>query len=117
MKRDVRLFLEDILESISKIEEYMKGVDKKMLLTESWLEDVLVHRLEIIGEAAKNMPEDFRKEHPEVEWKKISGLRDKLVHAYFGVSLERVWLVVIDDIPPLKEKIQKILDDLEKDVK
>lgn len=92
MKRDVRLFLEDILECISKIEEYVKGADKKMLLSESWLEDVLVHRLEIIGEAAKNVPEDFRKKHPEVEWKKISGLRDKLIHAYFQPSLHGIGL-------------------------
>ncbi len=117
MMRDVRFFLEDILDCITKIEGYIKGADKKTLFSESWLEDAILHRLEIIGEAAKNVPEDFRKKHPEVEWKKISGLRDKLIHAYFGVSLERVWLVVTDDLPPLKEKIQKILAELEKEAK
>lgn len=115
MKRDVRLFLEDILECIDKIEGYTKGADKTMLFTKSWLEDVILHRLEIIGEAAKHVPEDFRKKHPEVEWKKISGLRDKLIHAYFGISLERVWLVVQYDLPELKAKIQKILVEIEKE--
>ncbi len=117
MKRDVRLFLEDILECIDKIEEYMKGADKKAPFTESWLEDAVLHRLEIIGEAAKHVPEDFRKKYPKIEWKKISGLRDRLIHGYFGVSLERVWLVVQDDLPELKAKILKILKDIEKEAK
>lgn len=110
MKRDVLLFVEDILDCILKIEEYTEGVDKETLLAESWLQDALFRRLEIIGEAAKNVPEDFRKKYPEVEWVKISGLRDKLIHAYFGIKLERIWLIVKDDLPPLKEKIKKILE-------
>ena len=67
-----------------------------------------MRRLEIIGEAAKNVPDDFRKKHPIEEWKKISGMRDVLIHAYFGINLERVWNAVKNDLPDLKEKIKSI---------
>jgi len=73
-----------------------------------------LRRLEVIGEAVKNLPLDFREKYPNIDWKKIAGLRDVLIHAYFGVSLERIWVIVKDDLPDLKKKIKKILDDMEK---
>lgn len=110
MKKDAEPFLRDILESIQKIEEYMKDVSKNGFFETTQLQDAVIRRLEIIGEAAKNVPRNVRKEHPEILWKHIAGMRDVLIHAYFGVVLERVWVVVKEDLPSLKEKLRKILE-------
>ncbi|MEM7827034.1 MAG: DUF86 domain-containing protein [Candidatus Aenigmatarchaeota archaeon] len=90
MKRDEIVYLKDILESIEKIEEYIKGVDKKKFLKDMQLQDSITRRLEIIGEATKNPPTKFRNKHSEAEWKKIAGMRDILIHGYFGINLEWV---------------------------
>ncbi len=71
-----------------------------------------MRRLEIIGEAVKNVPEDFRTKYPDIPWRQIAGMRDVLIHAYFGVNLRRVWKVIKEEIPELKLKILKILEGL-----
>lgn len=73
----------------------------------------VIRGVEIIGEATKNLPRSFTDRHKDVPWKDIAGMRDKLIHAYFGVNMERVWLVVKDDLPDLKTKITAILDSVE----
>ncbi len=110
MIKDARIFLLDILECIEKIEEYTNDVGKEKFLEETWIQDALLRRLEIIGEATKNMPIMVIKKYPDVPWKKIAGMRDKLIHAYVGVNLERVWSVVKEDLPKLKKEIKTILD-------
>ncbi len=114
MRKDARVFLVDILECIEKIEEYTNDVSKEKFLEETWIQDAVLRRVEIIGEAVKNIPPKLRKKYPDVPWKNVAGMRDKLIHAYFGISLERVWSVVKDDLPDLKKKIRAILEDMKK---
>ncbi len=115
MKKDVKVFLEDILESIEKIEEYTANIDEEDFYENSIIQDAVLRRLEIIGEAARNVPDEVRERYFDVPWKQIAGMRDVLIHAYFGVKLRRVWKVAVDDIPNLKFRIMKILEELGED--
>lgn len=117
MKRDFRVYLDDILESIERIQQYTKSKVKEDFSSNVPLQDAVLRRLEIIGEASKHIPAKIKQEHPKVPWKKIAGARDIFAHEYFGVNLERVWKTIKEDIIPFKEQIQKILEDLDKNGK
>lgn len=111
MSRDVVVFLDDILDSIDRIQRYTEGLDRDGFLDADQVQDAVLWRLAVIGEAVKNLPESLRDEHPDVRWSDIAGMRDVLVHGYFRVNLERVWRVVEADVPVLKEHTQAILAD------
>lgn len=109
MKREIKLYLDDLLESIHLIEEYVGGLDEIAFEGDQQIQDSVIRRLEIIGEAVKHLPEEIKSEYPQIPWKEIGGLRDVLTHEYFGVSIPRVWKVIIEDLPKLKEQIEKII--------
>ncbi len=111
MTRDVRVYVADILESIGKIEQYTKGIDRDDFMANTQVQNAVLRRLEIIGEAVKGIGEEVRSKYPAIPWKEIAGLRDVLIHGYFGVKLERVWKVIEQDLPQLKMRLTPLYND------
>lgn len=113
MPKHYEVYLLDILDSSEKIQKYTKKLSFEEFSENSMAVDAVIRNLEIVGEAVKKIPNEIRKEYPEVEWKKISGLRDILIHAYANIDLKIVWDIVQNKIPRLKSSIQKIKSEFE----
>ncbi len=112
MKRDFIIYLADILESAELIEGYTKDVSEDEFYKSSEKQDAVLRRIQIIGEAAKKIPEEYRKIWSDIPWKEIAGMRDIIVHEYFGITMIMVWKVAVEDIPSIKLQIRNILDSL-----
>jgi len=110
-KRNLRLFFNDILEAISNIIEYTKDMDMNQFLSDKKTRDAVLRNLEVIGESAKNIPDSVKKKYIKVNWRAITGMRDKLIHEYFGVSNQIVWETIKTDIPTLELQVKKIIND------
>ncbi len=113
-ERDVRLYLTDIVEAIRKIQGYTKGMDYKKFSADDKTFDAVLRNMEVIGEAVKNIPDAIKGKYPNIEWKYAAGMRDRLIHEYFGVSVRIVWETVTNDLPAFKASIEKILKDVAK---
>ena len=108
MKRDIGLFIGDILESIKNIENFSRNLDKEKFSKDILRQSAIIRHLEIIGEAVKNLPLSFREKYPKIPWKDIAGFRDKLSHNYFGINIDRVWSIIEKELPNLKKGMEEI---------
>ena len=113
MSREFLDFVEDILDAMNKAEALLVGVSYSQFETDFRINFAVVRALEIIGEAAKRLPDDLRRKYPDIPWKGMAGMRDRIIHGYDNVDLQIVWDVVVRDIPQIKPQIELILVDYE----
>ena len=109
MKRTPKLFIEDIMESATRITKYVKGLSFDDFTRDDKTIDAVVRNLEIIGEASKNIPEWLKAKYPNLPWKEIIGMRDKIAHEYFGIDYEILWEIVTKDLPELESQIKEVM--------
>jgi uncharacterized protein with HEPN domain len=112
MQRDPLILLDDMLLAIRKVRSYTKGMTKNELLEDERTLDAVIRNLEVLGEAAKYLPGDFRDQYRDIEWRKIAGLRDILIHQYFGIDIHIIWDILETKLPSLEKNLQRILEDL-----
>ena len=108
MRKNYDVYFKDMVDAMQNIEEYTEGLDFKGLKDNKLIRDAVIRNLEVIGEAVKNIPKEIRDKHPEIKWREIAGLRDRLIHKYFEVDLEIVWDIIKNKLPELKTKISAI---------
>lgn len=109
MIKDSQVFLRHILESIEWIEKDVKGLSRKQFSENVPMQDAVIRRLEIIGEAIRSLPADLKIRNPKVPWQDIADTRNKLIHEYFGVDLNLIWTIIKKDLPLLKRQIKKMV--------
>ncbi len=109
MIKDDTIYLRHILDAIKQIEAYVAGMDQGGFLDSRLVQDAVIRQFEIIGEATKNLSPDIRERFPDIPWKDMAGMRDKLIHQYFGVDIAAIWATITQDLPSLKREINGIL--------
>jgi uncharacterized protein with HEPN domain len=113
MKRDHSLYIKDILDAIQRIEDFAGDITFEEFVQDDKTSSAVLRKLEIIGEAAKKIPADMRKSHSKIPWKEMAGMRDKVIHFYFGVDYEIVWKVIKERLPEILPEMNNILQELE----
>ena len=113
MTTDPRVYLSHILESIGLVQTYTQEIAKEDFLSSQQVQDAVIRRIEVIGEATKNLPAEFKENWRDVPWRRMAGMRDVLIHEYFGVDLTETWKTVQADLPELKEKLSRIMEEIE----
>ena|SRR3989344_7990556 len=111
MPRSPKVYLDDIKDAIQHILKYTKGISFLQFSKDEMMYDAVVRQLAIIGEAAKNLPTSLKEKYSSIEWKKIAGLRDILIHAYFGIDTKIIWDIVITKIPELKKAVDTMIEE------
>jgi uncharacterized protein with HEPN domain len=109
-ERDFRDYLHDMLEAADKVASFIQGMTEKQFLADEKTQYAVVRALEVIGEAAKKIPARFRSDHPELPWREVVGMRDKLVHDYFGVDSAVVWRTAIEEAPRLAAALRRMIE-------
>jgi uncharacterized protein with HEPN domain len=115
MTRELKVYIEDILESLDIVIDYIKDIDEEEFYSSIQLQDAVIRRFEIIGEAAKQVPDSFRNKHSHIPWRKMAGLRDVLIHHYFGVSISRIWKMIKNELAKVKNDISELIDEWDND--
>lgn len=110
MKRDYLVYIDDMLDAMEKAEVAVSGVEYDRFVDDFMINFVVVRALEIVGEATKRLPIEFRDQYPAIPWKKMAGMRDRIIHGYDNVNLDVVWQVVQKEVPRVKPLLQQILD-------
>ena len=108
-ERSAELLLEDMLESCERILEYTKGLSFEEFRKNYLVVDAVVRNFTVIGEAAGRIPDDFKRKHTEIDWDRIRGFRNRIVHDYFGIDYQIVWIIIVNNIPELRDLIKKII--------
>ena len=111
-KRDYIMFLEDIIECAEKINVYTKGITWQKFSEDEKTKDAVIVRIQIVGEAIRNLPSEFKRNYKNIDWKKYIKLRNIYIHNYFGLDSRRLWKTAMNEIPEIKERVLKILEDL-----
>lgn len=111
MTRDFRLSIKDILDNMERAESFIGAMTYREFAKDIKTAYAVVRCLEIVGEAVKNIPQSIRKRYPEIPWKEIAGMRDKMIHFYFGVEFKTVWTTAKKDIPKLKPLMRRVYED------
>ncbi len=112
MKKDVNIYIEDIIYSCDKIAKYIHNKSNEEFDEDTELQDAVIRRLLIIGEAVKKLPQEYRENHPDINWRQAAAMRDVLVHDYDDIDMNRVWLTIIEILPKFKNKVEKLIDKL-----
>ncbi|MBI4962757.1 MAG: DUF86 domain-containing protein [Desulfomonile tiedjei] len=115
MKREYRDYLEDVLKAIDESADFTSGISFEAFTQDRKTINAVVRSLEVLGEAAKHIPDDLRSKAPGIPWKYMAGMRDKLIHEYFGVDLSIVWTVIKNELPPLRPEIEGLKARLEQE--
>jgi uncharacterized protein with HEPN domain len=109
MKKDNVVYLRHILDAINAVEDYTKGITVDDFIRNSMVHDAVIRQIDIIGEAARNISEEFQEQHPSLPWSRMIGIRNKIIHEYFNINMGVVWDTVKEDLPLLKVAIIKLL--------
>ena len=117
MFRDFQVYIEDIIDAIDKIEEYTGQLTYESFIKDKKTVDAVVRNFEIIGEATKHIPERVRKQHPDIPWRDMAGLRDRLIHGYFGVNLDVIWKTLKERLPIVKPLVEDALAKMKEETK
>lgn len=117
MKRDYKLFMKDIIHAMESIEKFAGDMSQEEIAEDDMVSSAIIRKFEIIGEATKQIPDKLKKRYTEIPWHGMAGMRDRLIHAYFGIDYKLVWNTIRLELPKAKHGMQKILLDLEKEEK